>query len=398
MLLLGENNEVEKSLIDVVNVLRAKSQDEGSKDEFPSKNYDYLINADIHKLTVPNQFGGYEYGFEQTSRVISQLAMGCPSTALCMAMHFYTVAGLAKTLTSDQQAVIFGQISEGHFTTSFNQPNVSIVQANQDLSQSTELEIQKCETGYIINGVKRSVSGINRFTYLPVYGNQKEDRHSRFGITALLATVDDSGVSVKNSWDCDSMRMTGSHDVLFKDVHIPHDRLIGREGFGIEDTTPLVFWSRLAISSVYLGIAKAALDYVIQLAKVTTDKISKKRIAFMPGTQFAIAEMRIKFDAANSQLVTYARQADEFAKSGKYTDDLFQKALMTKYFVTHTSNEIVWQAMQVAGMKSLNKNNLLNRLYQDVRAATFHQPNDDLLKELLAKKTLGLIAPKNRWL
>ncbi|NEW08700.1 acyl-CoA/acyl-ACP dehydrogenase [Paenibacillus sp. SYP-B3998] len=58
---------------------------------------------------------------------------------------------------------------------------------------------------------------------------------------------------------------------------------------------------------------------------------------------------------------------------------------------------MVWQAMQIEGMNALNQGQLLERLYRDVRAAAYHQPGDDLLKELLAKKILGLVRLKKRW-
>jgi len=120
-------------------------------------------------------------------------------------------------------------------------------------------------------------------------------------------------------------------------------------------------------------------------------------LAVMPGPQFALADIRIRLETSFSQLLTFARQADSECEEGRFTDDLFQQSLVTKYYVTNQANEIVGKAMRIEGMNALNEGGLLERLYRDVRAATFHQPGDDLLMELLAKKSIGVMTLKNRW-
>lgn len=51
------------------------------------------------------------------------------------------------------------------------------------------------------------------------------------------------------------MRSTLSHNVILRDVRVPLDRIVGREGYAIEDTMQSIYWSRSTISAVYLGIA-----------------------------------------------------------------------------------------------------------------------------------------------
>ncbi|TNJ64362.1 acyl-CoA dehydrogenase [Paenibacillus hemerocallicola] len=396
------SDELSYSLNGKINDLqKAFSDKAGYYDQsglFPHENIDLVTNNALHTVTIDSDYGGMELGFEETSELLVRLASGCPSTALCLAMHYYTIAGLNKVLSPQQKSKIYSDIrNNGHYFTSFNQPNVTIVQANQDFTQSTGIAIKKVDEGYLVNGVKRCSSGIDRFSYIPIYGNQVGIDKSRFGISALFLRRDDPGVTITSSWDNASLRASAGHDVLLNDVFVSKDRLIGHEGFGVENTSNLVFWSRMAISSVYLGIAKASMDYITTIIKHKKDYVSKKTLAFLPNIQYAFSELKIKYDTAHSQLKMFVKQADYETFNGKYTDDLFQRALVTKFFVGRTANEIVWQAMQIEGMRSMSRGSVLERLYRDVRAATFHQPNDDLMKEILAKKALGLIAPKNRW-
>ncbi|HEY0828012.1 MAG TPA: acyl-CoA dehydrogenase family protein [Bacilli bacterium] len=367
------------------------------KFSFPHENFSEIVKSNFHTLTLPETYGGKNYGFERTSSLLVELASGCAATTLCLAMHYYTLAGLGRMMDNEMLSKVFEDIYErGEFISSFNQPNVMLQKARESPKDLVKIKIEKVEGGYVIDGIKMFVSGSERFKYLPVYGIQ-ENTQTKLGITALMVTKDDTGAVIENAWNSSSMKGTMSHHVRLKSVFVPKDRLIGREGYAIEDTNELTYWSRLTISSVYHGIAKAAIDYITRIMKQKRDAYSQTPLAFLPGPQFTLADMLIKFETASSQLLTFARQADHERKQGRFSDDLFQKSLITKYYITNTANEIVWMAMQIEGMNSLNQGQLLERLYRDVRAATFHQPSDDLLKELLAKKALGVITLKNRW-
>ncbi|GIQ71278.1 acyl-CoA dehydrogenase [Xylanibacillus composti] len=364
---------------------------------FPHENFDDIVSRNLHALPLSEEFGGRNYGFERIFDTLVEMAAGCPSTALCMAMHYYTLAGLSRMPETPMLRQLFQDVHEnGEFISSFNQPNVMSQFNKASGFELVKVKIDKVEGGYRINGRKHFVSGCERFKYLPVYGYQ-ENTKSKLGMTALMVTRDDPGVEIKNAWNLSAMKASMSHHVEMSDVFVPDDRLIGREGYGVEDTNELSYWSRLAISAVYQGIAKSAVEHTISIMKRKRDLYSQTNLATMPGPQFTLAEMKIQLEVASNQLRGFARQADEERARGEFTDDLFQKSLITKYYVTNTANEIVRLAMQVEGMASLNQGGLLERLHRDVRAATFHQPTDDLLKEILAKRTLGVVTLRNRW-
>jgi alkylation response protein AidB-like acyl-CoA dehydrogenase len=368
-----------------------------SQDEFPHENFKDVADSQLHAATLPERFGGLNYGFEDTSKLLVEFASGCPSTALCLAMHYYTLGGLRRFADNPMLARVFADIkANGEYMTSFNQPNVMLPIKREHTPKAIKVTIKKVADGYLINGMKSFVSGCERFKYLPVYGFQEEST-AKLGITALMVTRDDPGVSIEHAWKSTAMRGTLSHHVKLDNVLVPHDRLIGEEGRGVEDTNELTLWSRMAISSVYLGIAKATVAYILEAVKGKKDTYSQVPFAFMPGVQFSLADAIVKLETATSQMKTFARLADEESKTGRFSDEVFQQSLITKYYVSNAANEIVYLAMQAEGMPSLFRGQLLERLYRDVRAATFHQPTNDLLKELLAKKALGLITLRNRW-
>lgn len=372
-------------------------------ESFPHDNFKGIADEELHLVTLPVELGGKGYTPEQTSKLITEISSYCSSTGLCIAMHYYTLAGLESHIDNPYVRNMFQEIAtKGKFITSFNQPNVMLTAAisSKEKQAYTSIQINKVAGGYIVNGIKPYVSGIECASYIPIFGDQIGFEEDGFdlGITALILEKRDKGVIIEEeSWNLSGMRASKSNNVILENVFVPEERVIGRPFYGIEDTSELVYWSRLAISSVYHGISIASFNHTKDLVKQRTDRISKKALSFLPGVQFKVADMKIKLDTSFSQLLNYSNQLEEALKLNRFPNDLNITSMVTKAYISNAANDIVWDAMQIEGMGSLNKGNLLERLYRDVRAATFHQPTEDLLKELLAKKTLGVITRKNRW-
>ncbi|EML6324633.1 acyl-CoA/acyl-ACP dehydrogenase [Bacillus cereus] len=374
----------------------AKRHDQ--KPSFPYQNFDQVIKYSLHTVNLPKEFGGENWNSQQTCKLIMELASGCSSTALCLAMHYYSIGAFKNIFSREMQDCVFKDIEKnGRFIASINDPNIIFPHLQKDISESAKIRLNKTENGYLVNGIKTFISGFPCVHYLPVYGCIEENEGKGLGLTAVLTKLTDPGIKVDETWNYSGMRATMSYNVTFNNVFIPSDRLIGREGFGIEDTQDTIYWFRLALVSVYWGIAKTAYEHVKNLVKIKKDNISQKNFCHLPGVQFSIAEMRIKLEVAYNQIMSCARQLDKETIEKNLSADLYTNTLITKQYVTKTVNEIVWLAMQVEGSSSLQKGNLLERLYRDVRAAMFHPPAEDLLKEVIGKKELGIIPFRNRW-
>ncbi|MBT2282942.1 acyl-CoA/acyl-ACP dehydrogenase [Paenibacillus polymyxa] len=364
---------------------------------FPHENFDSIVSAGLHAANLPENLGGLGFNAEQTCNLISNLASGCPSTALCLAMHYYSLGTFQHVFSEDMSnEILKNVVKKGEFFASINYPKIELMSNRNEISERIGINLRKVDDGYIVNGVKTFVSGCPRITYLPLYGF---DESVPQGLTAVLTLLTDSGISIDETWDYSGMQATKSHNIIYDNVWIPADRLIGRKGMGIEDTQDSVFWFRLALASVYWGAAKAAYEHIKNIAKLRNDSISKRPIALMPGVQYKVADILIKLETCRHQILSCARQLDqETLKGRQFSSELYTSTLVTKQYVSQTANEILFLAMQVEGTGSLNRGSLLERLFRDVRAATFHPPAEDLLKEIIGKKELGIISIRNRWI
>lgn len=387
-------NQVKKSLEKMLNEIEQQEVSFDDHSVFPHLFFDMFYRYRLHTLTIGEAYGGKRFGLESICKVILQVAQVCPSAALCAAMHFYTIGVLDQVLTQAQKDDIYTDIwKNGHYMASFNQPNVTLFLKNQDYRHSTRITIIKERDGYVVNGIKPYTSGAVRFKYFPIFGFQ-DGVKTKFGLTALMLSKNDPGIEIIDDWKLSGMRSTLSHTLQFHNVRVPADRLIGREGLGIEDTMQTVFWSRATISAVYLGIASSVIQYIRRHLKEKRDRISDRSAAFLPGNQYAVADMLIQYETAYNQLFSFARHVDSGTCG---SDQLMQSAAVTKSYIDHVSNSIVTSAMNLQGISALMEGGFLEKCYRDVKAASFHQPSDLLLKEMLAKRFLGIFPGKTRW-
>lgn len=389
---------VEENILTKINQIVDEVQREGVTFDdhhiFPDIYFDKLVDNKLHTLTIDAYYGGESLGIETITKVIFHLAKACPSTALCAAMHYYTLGVLDSVLSPSLKHSVFQDMWEnGQFTASFNQPNVTLLTKNQNYQNSTKIRIDRENDCFVLNGQKLIVSGITRFKYLPVYGYQ-EDAKTRFNTTAIMLTKDDPGVEVLDTWRLSGMRSTLSHNVVLRDVRVPLDRIIGREGYAIEDTMKSIYWSRATISAVYLGIAFAAIEYIKEVLKKKTDYITGRSAAFLPGNQFTVAEMLVQFETGYNTLFAFARAVDS---QNQDSEKLFQSAAITKLYIDRIANETVKSAMNIEGAASLIEGSFLEKLYRDVKASSFHQPSEHLIKEMISKRYLGILPGKTRW-
>ncbi|MFF2154428.1 acyl-CoA dehydrogenase family protein [Paenibacillus chitinolyticus] len=364
---------------------------------FPYENFDLIVKKRLHTVNLEKKFGGLGIDIEETCDFIIELAEGCPSTALCLAMHYYSLGSFEKIMPHEMKEVIFNDVwKNGEFFASINQPNVLLNSLRNKPEDITSIRAKKTSGGYIISGQMFYVSGCLKAKYFPVYCLIESEGKINNNISVILLKKEDIGISIEDTWNFSGMRASKSHRINISDVVVPADRLIGREGYGIEDTQLLFFWFNLLLVSVYFGIAKSAYLHTLEVTRRKIDPISKKSVSLLPGTQFHIADIRMWLEVAYNQINTTARSVKEI--NSENFNHLYTQTLVTKLFVTEYVNKIVEECSKIEGMSSLKDGSLLERLNRDVKALLFHPPQEDIAKEILGKKSLGIISIRNRWL
>ncbi len=192
-----------------------------------------------------------------------------------------------------------------------------------------------------------------------------------------MAFVQAGSYEILDTWHVGGLRGTGSHDVVVKDLQVPAertftpmdpnqiDRPIGR--------MPIASTMAAGHASVCLGIARAALDSVLQLArtKVTVDPVPglRDRVA----NQFLVAEASSKIGALHAQLRNAHGTLWEAARSGaELTPNMIADVWSAAVSTGRDCRALVTAMYEVAGTSSLYVDSALERCHRDIHAAMQH--------------------------
>ena len=171
--------------------------------------------------------------------------------------------------------------------------------------------------------------------------------------------------------------------VLFDNIVVPEENLLGSIGSGLRETMKGFDRSRCFVSTLALGIARTALDESIQYSKERTQ--FGKPIAGHQLIQGLLAEMATDFSAA--QLLVYKALA--IMSQGKRCE---LEAAIAKSFTTEDALRITSKAIQIHGAFGLTKEFPLERHFRNARMLTIPDGTTQINQLIIGRKLTGIDA------
>lgn len=351
------------------------------ENRFFSEDFEELRRSGYLKMAIPEDLGGLGYSLAEVCKQQRRLAYRAPATALATNMHIYWTGVAAdmrrmgdpslEWLLRDAAA---GEVyAAGHGETGNDLP----------LFLSTT-SAERVDGGYKFTGHKMFGSLTPVWTRLGIHGMTADGQ-----IVHAFMPRDTPGYTIKETWDTLGMRATRSDDTILDGAVVP-DRYIARTlPAGSADLFVLsVFaWAEPTFGSIYLGLAKRAIDIASETAHRRKALALTRTFAYHPEVQHNIAQMTFRFDAAEAMV---EKTADEWSRGVDHGGMWPAKLISAKHNAVEAAKDIVDRAMAISGGSGMFKGNELERLYRDVRCGGFHPANTLLAPELVAKFVLGI--------
>ncbi|HLN63456.1 MAG TPA: acyl-CoA dehydrogenase, partial [Symbiobacteriaceae bacterium] len=242
--------------------------------------------------------------------------------------------------------------------------------------------------GWVLNGRKVFATISPVLTYALVSAGLEGQEGGAWFLVPMQAP----GATVEETWNAMGMRATGSHDLVLNNVVLPAEGLV--EPFGKGRTCQVgtgggAAWA-LHIPATYLGIARAARDFVLRYAWNRRPNTLPGPIADLPHIQAQLGQIEADLYAARAALYTVAQRWDDEPDRRHEVIPLLGAA---KVLATNTAVAVVDRAMRVAGIAGLSRSLPLERYYRDVRAGLHNPPMEDAALANLARAALKEINP-----
>lgn len=173
---------------------------------------------------------------------------------------------------------------------------------------SMKMTAKKVDGGYQLNGSKMWITNGPDAAVIVVYAKTEPEAGSK-GITAFLVDTTSPGFSVARKLDKLGMRGSNTGELLFDNVFVPEDAMLGPLNRGVKVLMEGLDLERLILSAGPLGLMKAALD--VTLPYVHERKQFGVPLAHNQFIQGKLADMYTKYRASSAFTYSVARAIDE---------------------------------------------------------------------------------------
>jgi acyl-CoA dehydrogenase len=360
-------------------VAAAHAADHDREASFVAEAYDAMRANGYLRLAVPTELGGLGATMRQVCHAQAELARYDAATALASSMHLYI------TLMQVFRRKAGAPDAEGVLKRVADENLVIATSGGSDWLWPSTVAVSDGNGGWRVSGRKVFCSqapGANVITTCAVVGEPGDGAEVLHFAVPLSA----EGVRLVETWDTLGMRGTASHDLVFEDVAVPGERVVGRRPWG-ELGGPL-FAAAIhfgpVVSSTYFGIAAGARD--VAVAEASAKARGATPLAELGRVQRQIGLMDTKLSVAWWGLMGAIEQiGDDYGPNAA----TLATVMTAKRHVVLEAIEVVDQAMQLVGGRAFFRSSPLERAYRDVRAGAFHPLTPEITLAYAGKLALG---------
>ena len=339
---------------------------------FPRDTIKAAAELGFASIYVSEESGGIALGRLEAALIMEAMAYGCPSTSAFISIHNMAswmidrFGGQAVKDTYLPSLVTMDRIASYCLT----EPGSG--------SDAAALKTRAVRDGdhYVVNGTKQFISGGGENeVYVTMVRTGAEGPK---GISCLVIEKDMPGVSFGANERKLGWHSQPTAQVIFEDVRVPVDNLVGGEGEGFRIAMMGLDGGRLNIGACSLGGAQRCLDEAIGYTR--DRKQFGTAIADFQNTQFMLADMATDLEAARALLHMAA------AKVTANAPDKTKFAAMAKRLATDTGSAVADRALQLHGGYGYLMDYPIERFWRDLRVHSILEGTNQVMRMIIGRE------------
>ncbi len=232
---------------------------------------------------------------------------------------------------------------------------------------------------YLLNGEKIFITNGGQADVYVVFAVTTPGIGTK-GISAFIVERGMEGFEFGDHYDKLGIRSSATAQLLFNDVKVPKENLLGREGQGFKIAMATLDGGRIGIASQALGISQGAFERAVEYAKERVQ--FNKPIAFQQAISFKIADMATKIRCSRFLVYSAADMKEAHEPYG-------MEAAMAKQYASDTAVEVTNEALQIYGGNGYLKGMDVERFYRDAKITTIYEGTNEIQRVVIASHILG---------
>jgi alkylation response protein AidB-like acyl-CoA dehydrogenase len=345
--------------------------------EFPELIVRKMGELGLLGSTVPSEFGGAGLSPVHFVIIMEELSRVDPSIGLTLAAHSgLCIQHIVLHGNEQQKKKYLPPLASGASLGSWclTEPG-----SGSDASGMKTSAVREGDS-YIITGNKIFITNGSYASTYVVMAKTEPDKGNK-GISAFIVERAMKGVSVGKKENKLGMRASDTVAMMFDEVRVPKENLIGNEGEGFSQALVVLDSGRIGIAALSVGLAQGALDAAVKYSKER--QAFGKKISEFQGIQFKLADMATEIQG--SRLLSY-RAA--IAKQNGEAINLI--AAQAKLFASETAVRAANEAVQIHGGYGYIKDFPVEKFYRDAKLLTIGEGTSEVQKLVIAKNLLAV--------
>ena len=357
------------------------------EERFPMETVEKMAKLGMMGIYFPKEYGGAGADVLSYAMCVEELAKVCGTTAVIVSAHTSLCAApIFENGTEEQKMKYLPDLCSGKKIGAFGLTEPG---AGTDAQgQQTTAVLDESGENYILNGSKCFITNGNvadTFVVIAVTGKTVDKRgRSMKEISAFIVEKDDKGFSQGKHEKKMGIRGSSTCDLIFEDCVIPKDRMLGKKGEGFKIAMKTLDGGRIGIASQALGIAEGALERTVAYTKER--KQFGKSISGFQNTQFQLADMATKVEAAKMLVYKAARKKDEYKTNPKISYSV--EAAMAKLYAAEVAMEVTTKAVQLHGGYGYIREYEVERMMRDAKITEIYEGTSEVQRMVISADLL----------
>ena len=360
------------------------AQEIDEEHRFPRETVDKMAKYGFMGIPVPKEYGGQGCDTRTYAMCVEELSMVCGTTGVIVSAHTSLCIDPIYTFGTEEQKQkyvvplakgeklgAFGLTEPGAGTDAQGQQTKAVLDGDEWV-----LNGSKC---FITNGKEADI-----YVIFAVTGKIEKRGKMMKEISAFIVEKGTPGFTFGTKENKMGICGSSTYELIFTDCRIPKENLLGAQGKGFNIAMHTLDGGRIGIASQALGLAEGALETTINYVKER--KQFGKSIGAFQNTQFQLADMATKVEAAKLLVYKAARKKDEFKTNPKISYSF--EAAQAKLYAAEVAMEVTTKAVQLHGGYGYIKEYDVERMMRDAKITEIYEGTSEVQRMVISANLL----------
>ena len=366
------------------NEVKPLAQEVDQEHRFPRETVDKMARYGFMGIPVPKEYGGQGCDTLTYAMCVEELSKVCGTTGVIVSAHTSLCIDPILTFgTEEQKQKYVVPLAKGEKLGAFGLTEPG---AGTD-AQGQQTKAVEDGDEWVLNGSKCFITnGKEADVYVIFAVTGKIEKRGRMmkEISAFIVEKGTPGFTFGTKENKLGICGSATYELIFTDCRIPKENLLGARGKGFNIAMHTLDGGRIGIAAQALGLAAGALETTINYVKER--KQFGKAIGQFQNTQFQLADMATKVEAARLLVYRAAKKKDEYKKDPKVSYSV--EAAQAKLCAAEVAMEVTTKAVQLHGGYGYIKEYDVERMMRDAKITEIYEGTSEVQRMVISAALL----------